>query len=292
MPVRSYLFAPANHARRAEKCFVVGSDAVILDLEDAVSVAEKPAARAQAVAALQRPRTCRGYVRVNATDTPFCYGDLLAVVGPGLDGIVLPKVETAAGLLTVNWLLAQLERERGLPPGAIDLLPIIETARGVADAAAIMRAGSRARRVAFGAGDYSLDLGVTWSREERECQHARDVLVTLSRACGLEAPVDSVFARLDDEPGLLASARAAAAVGFGSKMCIHPKQIAVVNDVFSPGAEEVAFARKVVTAFAAAEAEGSAACQVDGKFVDYPVVHRARRVLALAEEIAGKTPTS
>ena len=288
MPIRTYLFAPANHARRVEKCVTVGSDAVILDLEDAVSIAEKPAARGQAVAALQRPRACRGYVRVNALETIFCYGDLVAVVQPGVDGIVLPKVETAAGLLTADWVISQLERERGLPAGGIDLLPIIETARGVTHAMAIMQAGSRAKRVAFGAGDYSLDIGVTWSREERECQYARDVLVTASRSAGLEPPVDSVFARLDDEEGLLASARGVAAIGFGAKMCIHPKQIPMVNAVFTPDPEEVAFARKVLAGFAAAEARGSAAFQIEGKFIDYPILHRAKRVLALIEEIEGK----
>ena len=192
MPIRTFLFAPADHSRRVEKSFTVGADAVILDLEDAVSAAEKPGARGKAAAALQAPRRCRGYVRVNAMETPFCYGDLLAVVQPGVDGIVLPKVETAAGLLTAHWLVSQLERERGLPAGGLDLIPIIETARGVTDIAAIMGAGSRIRRVAFGAGDYSLDLGVTWSRGERECRHARDVIVTASRGHGLEAPVDSV----------------------------------------------------------------------------------------------------
>jgi citrate lyase subunit beta/citryl-CoA lyase len=119
MPIRSFLFAPANHPRRVEKSFTVG---------DAVGRAEKPAARAKAVEALQGPRRCRGYVRVNASETAFCYGDVLAVVQPGLDGIVLPKVEAAAGLLTIDWLIGQLERERGLPVGGIDLLPIIETA--------------------------------------------------------------------------------------------------------------------------------------------------------------------
>lgn len=287
MPIRTCLFAPANHPRRVEKSFTVGADAVILDLEDAVSIAEKPGARAKAVEAMQSPRPCRGYVRVNAVDTPFCYGDLTAVVQRGVDGIVLPKTETAAGLLTVDWLVAQLERERDMPVGGIDIVPIIETARGISHLAAILQAGSRVRRVAFGAGDYALDIGVTWSREERECQYARDVLVTASRSYGLEPPIDSVFARLDDDEGLLASARAVSAIGFQGKMCIHPKQIAPVNEVFTPSPAEVAFSRQVVAGFAEAEARGSAAFQIDGKFVDYPVLYRAKRVLELIAEIDG-----
>ena len=183
-PLRSLLFAPGNHARRVEKALSLDADAVILDLEDAVAIAEKAATRAVVAAALERPRQGLLYVRVNAVDTEFCYGDLVAVVQRGLDGIILPKVESAAGLATIDWLLAQLERERGLPPGAIDLIPIIETARGVQQIDAILAAGTRVRRVAFGAGDFTLDVDMAWSRSEAELAHARAVIVTASRASG------------------------------------------------------------------------------------------------------------
>src|SRR6476620_6060781 len=112
--LRSFLFAPGNHARRVEKALTLDGDAVILDLEDAVATAEKPAAREAVAASFARKRRGLLYVRVNAVDTEFCYGDLLAIARPGLDGIVLPKVESAAGLVTADWLLAQLEREHGL----------------------------------------------------------------------------------------------------------------------------------------------------------------------------------
>src|SRR5579859_4418026 len=131
MPLRSFLFAPGNHKRRVEKALTLDADAVILDLEDAVAIAEKPATRATVVAAFDAPRSGLLYVRVNAVDTEFCYGDLVAIARPGLDGIILPKVENANGLATADWVLAQLERERGLPIGGIDLIPIIETARGL-----------------------------------------------------------------------------------------------------------------------------------------------------------------
>ena len=219
------------------------------------------------------------YVRVNAVDTDFCYGDLVAVVQRGLDGIILPKVESAAGLATIDWLLAQLERERGLPPGAIDLIPIIETARGVQQIDAILAAGTRVRRVAFGAGDFTLDVNMAWSRGEAELAHARAVIVTASRASGIDAPLDTVWVDLTDREGLEASARTALAYGFQGKMCIHPEQIAVVNGVFTPSDAEIAFAERVAAAFAAAEAAGSAAIQLDGKFIDYPIVYRAQRVL-------------
>jgi len=167
-PLRSFLFAPGNHARRVEKALSLDADAVILDLEDAVATAEKRATRAAVIAALLRPRRALLYVRVNAVDTEFCYGDLAAIVRPGLDGIILPKVESAAGLATADWLLAQLEREQGLVPRKIDLVPIIETARGLNQIDAILEAGTRVKRVAFGAGDLTLDVNMAWSRGEAE----------------------------------------------------------------------------------------------------------------------------
>jgi citrate lyase subunit beta/citryl-CoA lyase len=278
-PLRSFLFAPGNHARRVEKALTLDVDAVILDLEDAVARTEKPATRALVAAALKRPRRALLYARVNAVDTEFCFGDLTAVVDPGLDGIILPKVEDPAGLATIDWLLAQLERERGLPIGAIDLIPIIETARGLDRLGAILMAQSRVKRVAFGAGDFTLDVNMVWSRSETELAHARAAIVTASRAAGIEAPLDTVWVDLTDADGLEASAQAALAFGFQGKMCIHPDQIEVVNRAFTPSDTEIAFAERVVGAFAKAEAEGSAAIQLDGKFIDYPIVYRAQRVL-------------
>jgi citrate lyase subunit beta/citryl-CoA lyase len=278
-PLRSFLFAPGNHARRVEKALTLDADAVILDLEDAVATAEKPATRETIAAALERPRRGLLYVRVNAVDTEFCYGDLVAIVRPGLDGVILPKVESTAGLATVDWLLAQLERDRGLPPGGIDLIPIIETARGLDRLGAILAAGTRVRRVAFGAGDFTLDVNMAWSRDEAELAHARATIVTASRAAGIEAPLDTVWVDLPDRDGLEASARTASGFGFQGKMCIHPDQIAIVNRVFTPSDAEIAFAERVAAAFVKAEAEGSAAIQLDGKFIDYPIVYRAQRVL-------------
>jgi citrate lyase subunit beta/citryl-CoA lyase len=277
--LRSFLFTPGNHARRVEKALSLDADAVILDLEDAVATAEKPAAREAVAAAFGRPRRGLLYVRVNAVDTEFCYGDLLAIVRPGLDGIILPKVETPAGLATVDWLLAQLERDRGLPAAGLDLIPIIETARGLDRLGAILGAGTRARRIAFGAGDFTLDVNMRWTRGEAELAHARATVVTASRAAGIEAPFDTVWVDLKDPEGLEASSRTALGLGFQGKMCIHPDQIAIVNRVFTPTDDEVAFAECVAAAFAKAEAAGSAAIQLDGKFIDYPIVYRAQRVL-------------
>lgn len=277
--LRSFLFTPANHARRVEKVFTIGADAAILDLEDAVAIDEKPGARGKAVEAPQRPRACKAYVRVNALDTEFCFDDLLTIVGPGLDGIILPKVESAHGMLTADWMVAQLERRAGLEVGAIDIIPIIETGVGLMAAEEIARAGSRIRRLSFGAGDFTFDMNIAWTSDESELGYARSRLVAVSRAAGLEAPLDTVWFDLQDEDGLRASAEKVVKMGFQGKLCIHPSQIPVVNRAFTPSDEAVDFARKVVAAFEAAEAHGSAALQVDGKFIDYPIVYRAQRVL-------------
>jgi len=287
MPVfRSFLFAPGNHPRRVEKCLTLGADAVILDLEDAVANAEKAGTRALVVQALSAPRRCQGYVRVNALGTQWCHGDFMAVVARGVDGIVLPKVESAGDLQTAEWLLAALERERGLPEGGIDLIPIIETAAGYSNIKGIAAAARRARRLAFGAGDFTLDVGITWSREETELLPYRTAFVVESRAAGLEPPVDTVWVSLKDPEGFAASVQRARDLGFQGKLCIHPDQVPVVNDCFRPTDAQIAQARKVVDAFAQAERDGLAAIQVDGQFVDYPIVYRAQRLIARADAIA------
>ena len=292
MPVRSFLFAPGNHPRRVEKALTLDTDAVILDIEDAVAIAEKPATRDAIVAAYGQPRTGRLYVRVNAADTEFCHGDFMAIVQAGLDGIILPKVESPATLQTIDWLLGNLERERGLAQGGIDLIPIIETAKGLRDADPILNAGTRVKRCAFGAGDFTLDVNMIWSRAESELAYARARVVTASRAAGIEAPLDTVWVDLQDEEGLEASTRTALALGFQGKMCIHPNQIAVVNRVFTPTNAEIDFAERVVAAFAKAEAEGSAAIQLDGKFIDYPIVYRAQRTLDAMAAIRARSAKS
>lgn len=279
---RSFLFAPGNHARKVMKVFGCGADNVILDLEDAVAKAEKVATRALVVEALQRLRRGGGYIRVNGFATEFCYGDAVAVVGPGLDGIILPMVESREQIVAFDWLVGALERERGLPPGRIDIIPIIETAKGIANARAIAGAGTRVKRMAFGAGDYTLDLNMEWTRAESELEHARAEMAVASRAAGLEAPIDTVWVHIDDLEGLANSARRARQLGFQGKMCIYPTQVELVNRAFTPTDEEIAFARRVVAAFEKAEREGSSSIQLDGYFIDYPIVYKARRTLDAA----------
>jgi citrate lyase subunit beta/citryl-CoA lyase len=280
--LRGLLFTPGNHARRVEKALSLPVDGVILDLEDAVAISEKAAARGPVVDALGMPRHGSLYVRVNALTTQWCHADLLAIARAGLDGIILPKVEDADHLKAVDWVLTSLERERGLPIGGIDLVPILETALGMTRINAICGAGTRVRRIAFGAGDFTLDMGMVWSRDEQELLPHRAACVMASRAAGIEPPIDTVFADLRDAEGFAASARRAADLGFQGKMLIHPDQVGPGQAAFTPDDRTLAQARRVVAAFEAAEAQGLASIQLEGQFIDYPIVMRARRVIEQA----------
>ena len=285
---RSLLFAPGNQPRKVEKALGLDADGVILDLEDAVAVSEKDSAREQVLKALQGPRVGFAYVRVNAHHSPFLEGDLRTVVAPGVDGIMLPKLESVAQLEEVDGLIRQREREQGLEAGRIDLLPIIETARGLAMLESFGAVATGVRRLAFGAADYTLDLGMRWTPEERELDYPRSRIVLGSKLAELEPPIDTVFTHLGQIDALRRSANLARDLGFQGKLCIHPEQIAPVNEAFTPGAAEIERARRCVEAFEQAEAAGNASIQVDGQFIDYPVVEKARRTLGIAAAIAEK----
>jgi len=284
-PNRSFLFAPGNHPRRVEKSFTTGCDAVILDLEDAVAIAEKPATRATVVAALKLPRSCRGYIRVNSIDTEFCFDDIEAVVGPWLDGIMLPKVERAADLQAVDWMMTSLERRHGIVPGTIDLIPIIETAAGHGAAREIAASGGRLKRLSFGGGDYTRDLNLQWTFAEEEIAAVRSEVVLASRLAGIDPPIDTVFIHIKEHEHFARSARKGREFGFQGKLCIHPDQIGPTNDAYTPTDEEAAWARKIISSFNAAEAEGLASIQVDGYFVDYPIVEKAQRIVTLYDAV-------
>jgi citrate lyase subunit beta / citryl-CoA lyase len=286
--LRSWLFTPANHPRRVEKVFQSGADAAILDLEDAVAREEKASARVAAAEALARPRACRGYVRVNGPDTDWCYADLLAIVVPGLDGIVVPKAERASDLSMLDWLITQLERERGMPLGAVELVPLIETAAGVEALPEICSSTSRVARAAFGGADYTADLDMQWTDDEAEFAYIRARLAHCSRAAGLEPPIDTVVAQIREHERFRAAARRGRQFGFQGKLCIHPDQVPLANEAFGASAEEVAHARRVLEAWAAAERQGLASIQLDGYFVDPPIAAKARRIVAMAERDAAR----
>lgn len=279
------LFAPANDATQVERALRhAGADAAILDLEDTVPPADKTRARRLAREAADGPRRTKVYVRVNGVATPWFPGDLDAVVAAGLDGVVLPKTSGAADIQAADTRLARLESERGLAAGSIDLVPLIETARGIVALPEIAACGIvRVRRLSLGSVDLSLDVGFTATAEETELLVVRTQLVLWSRAAELEPPIDTVYLDLQDAAGFENSCRRARALGFQGRLCAHPNQVPPANRIFAPTPEEVAWAKDVVAAFREAEAEGRAAIEVRGQFVDYPVVRRAERLLKDAE---------
>ena len=289
---RSFLFAPGNVARRVDKALTLEADAVIVDLEDSVATAEKAATRKLVAAALERPRRARGYVRVNAPGTAFCFGDLVETLHRKVDGVVLPKVESAADLHAIDWLLWNLERERGMPEGSVDLIPQIETATGVHRVDRVLQARNlrpykgpwRVKRVAFGAADYGHDLGLMPSSDEPELADARARVVLASRAAGFEGPLDSPWFDFKDGAGFARALERSRRGGFQGRLCVHPDQIAPVNAAYLPSGEEVARAERIVAAFRQAEAKGEAAVQVDGQMVDYPVAYRAQALLELVRK--------
>ncbi|GAC1631085.1 MAG: aldolase/citrate lyase family protein [Ktedonobacteraceae bacterium] len=284
--LRSLLFAPANHGRHAAKALTSTADGTILDLEDAVAVAEKPAARIAARQLVENRPTGgpKAFVRINALSTTFTYDDLQAVIVSGLDGIILPKTESAEQVAIVDWLIQQLERARGLQEGSIDLIPIIETALGLASVRAIATASARVHRLNFGSVDFSLDTNMTATPGHDGILWARIQLVIASRAAGLEPPIDTVFPDLNNLDGLTQEAMKAKSLGFQGKACIHPNQVQVVNQVFTPSQEEIAQAQHIVNAFETAIAAGSASIRVGSQFVDYPVADKARRIIELGRQ--------
>jgi citrate lyase subunit beta / citryl-CoA lyase len=291
--IRSALFTPGNVARRVEKAFTLEADAVIVDLEDSVAISDKEATRKPVAEALARPRRCRGYVRVNAPSSPFCYGDLVATIHKGVDGVLLPKVESAADLHAIDWLIAALERERGIAEGSIDLIPQIETAAGVQRVDRIIQARSlrpykapwRVKRLAFGAADYGHELGLSVSLDEPELAEARARIVLSSRAAGLEGPLDSPWFHFKETAAFERALERSRRGGFQGRLCVHPDQIGPVNRAYLPSEEEVARAERIVAAFKQAEARGTAAIQVDGQMIDYPVMHRSQAVLELMSKV-------
>jgi citrate lyase beta subunit len=284
---RVLLFAPANVARRAEGAMASPADAAILDLEDAVPPGEKQAARDALAGLLATPRAAgapRRYVRVNAAGTPLCLADLQAALAAGAEGIMLPKAESAEGLHAVAWALRQSCATLGRDPAAIELLPIVETARGLMDLPNLPWRACGVARVALGTVDLMADLGTAASDADAAILHAQRVCLAGSRAAGLAPPVDGVHLDVKDPQGAEAATRAARAMGFGGKLAIHPAQIAPYRAGLTPDAGELAWAREVDAAYAAAQAAGSGAIVVGGKMVDEPVARRARELLAMAGE--------
>jgi citrate lyase subunit beta/citryl-CoA lyase len=287
-PLRSLLFAPGNHPRKLEKVGTFGSDAIVLDLEDAVAEAEKEAARGTVRAALPT-YTSRSavFVRVNGPETGRMEDDARAVVCPDLDGIMVPKVERPETLPELDRLLGRLEREQGLPEGQVRLLGLIETALGLVRSEEIaLAAPPRLLTLVFGLGDFSTDIGVDLTPDATELLYGRSRVVVAARAARLQPALDGPYLDLHNVDGLVADTLRSRQLGFQGRVVVYPPQVDHVQRVYADLPEEEAErARRIVQAFEEAEAAGSASIQVDGRFVDYPIYERARDKLRRYEAL-------
>lgn len=286
---RTMLFAPANDLRKVGKALMLNADGTVLDLEDAVAISEKANARNALKEALALPRRGDVFIRVNSVQTEFILSDLLAAVTEGVKGLVVAKSESAEEIRQVDWLMGKIEKERGLAEGSMEIIPFIESANAIVNAFSIASSSLRVSRMFFGGVDYVLDIGTTFSKEGSEIFYARSQLVVASRAAGIEPPIDTVYPHFKDIEGLVADAKLVRQMGFQGKLAIHPAQIDPLNEVFTPTPEEIAWAQKIVTVFDDLESKGQAIFQVDGKMIEYPIANRARRIIALADQIAKKS---
>lgn len=266
---RTYLFVPATRTDRVAKAQAAGPDAVIVDLEDAVPISDKAAARDAASRDLCG--TTGLFVRVNGPETKWFEEDLKLCAAIGVAGVVVPKAEDPEHLRHVTQRL----------PAEVPILPLIETARGFGNLAALC-AVPRVQRLVFGSIDFQVDLGITGEGEE--LLYFRSGLVLASRLAGLQSPVDGVTVEINDAKVVRDDALRARRLGFGGKLCIHPRQVAPVNECFRPTADDIAWAKRIVEA---ADVAKGGAVAVDGKMVDRPVILKAEEILRESERVAG-----
>ena len=265
---RSYLFVPGNRPDRFAKACASGAHAVIIDLEDAVPPAEKPAAR-DAVARWLNPAQ-PVLIRINGAETAWFRDDVTMCRTPGVAAIMLSKTEGVEHLRRVEELLGN----------RLPILPLIENARGFSNAPEIAR-DADVHRLVFGALDFGLDLGIQGDRDE--LLYFRSQLVLVSRLACIQPPVDGINTEIDDPERLQADTLRARRLGFGGKLCIHPKQVPYVNAAFLPTEDEISWARRII---AAAAASGGGAVANQGHMVDRPIILRAEQIL----REAGRTP--
>jgi len=262
-------------------------DAITLDLEDAVPIAEKEAARklVRDNLSLLVSEGSDVYVRVNSLKTGLTTKDLEAVLYQGLTGIMLPKCESKENIHELERLIEALEEDRKLQPRSIKLIPQLESALGVLNAYEIAKASERVVALSFGAVDFVADVGASITEDRTELLYARSRIVLAARAAGIQA-IDAVFTDFKDDEGLVKDAQSGRRLGFQGKLIIHPNQIEAVNQIFSPSEREIEYARKIVEAFREAEAKGLGATSLEGKMIDIANYRWAENILSLAEAIS------
>lgn len=280
--LRTLLFIPGNNMKMIQKAGSLMADAIIFDLEDSVPAAEKETARVlvrDAIGELSA-KDPAAFVRVNGLTTGLMEEDLNWVVQKGLAGVVLPKVESRDDISKMSRLMDQVECKKGIGPGSLALIPILETAIGVINAHGVSKSCQRVAAVAFGAVDFAREMGITPSEDGAELLYARSRIAIGARAAGVQA-VDSPWINVADMDGLVQQASAARRLGFRGKFLIHPRQIEPVNRVFSPTKEEVDLAERVTRAFRIAEARGLGVTAAEGTMIDRANFRQAEELLAL-----------
>ena len=280
---RSMLFLPGNNPNMLINSGSLGADAVIFDLEDAVSPDQKDAARILVRNTLKYMdlKGCERIVRINSIDTPYWQKDIDTVAPFAPELILLPKTGTAEDVRTASAYIAEAEQRLGLAQNTIGLMPLIETALGVENAFAIASADSRVQALFLGAEDLTADLQCKRTKEGQEIAYARSRLVTAARAAGVDV-YDTPFTDVNDDEGIEVDTAYAKALGFTGKSSISPRHVEVINRVFSPTMAEIGYAHEVMEVIAQAKAQGKGAIALHGKMVDAPIVARAQRTLQMA----------
>ena len=278
--LRSLIFVPGNRPNMLERALCFDADVIMLDLEDSVPPDQKIGARDTVREWIPRLRRDgrRVMVRVNSLDTGLTKAELTAVVGPGLDGISLGKAESPVELQDVDRIITALEAATGIEPGQVKLIPWIENAKAVMAPYQMATASDRIIAVAFGAEDYTNDMDLQRTDTGEEVYFARSMVAVAAHAANVGA-LDSPFVRFREPDALREDIQVIKQMGYTGKFAIHPAQLEVINQEFSPSPEEVAYAQRVVDAWKQAEAEGRGSLDLDGRMVDVPVFKRAQNLL-------------
>ena len=288
--MRSLIFVPGNRPNMLERALSFDADIVMVDLEDSVPPAEKVNARDSAqewVPKLHRNGR-RVMVRVNSLDTGLTGAEVAAVVGPDLYGLSIGKTESVWDIRETDRIIAAVESSAGLDSGKIKLIPWIENARAVMAAQEIAAASPRIVAIAFGAEDYTNDMGIRRTDTGQEVYFPRSTVPVAARAAGVAA-LDSPFVLFRDPSGLRQDSEVSRQMGYTGKFAIHPSQLEIINETFGPSPEEVDYACRVVEVWSGAEAEGRGSVDLEGRMIDVPVLKRAQNLLSLAEAIESQS---
>lgn len=282
---RAMMFMPGNNPAMLQNAGIYGADTVIFDLEDAVAISEKDAARHLVYSAIKHLKyPCEVAIRINHIQTPYGLEDLKVVLPAKPDLIRLPKAETAQDIRDIDAIITKAEAENGFAPGSIKMMAAIETAKGLMQAYEIATASPRMVALAIGGEDFVADLKTTRSKEGTELFAARSHLLLAARAAGINA-IDTVFSNVNDEETFIAETKLIKQMGFDGKSVINPRQVRMVHEIFTPTEKEIMQAERIIAAYKDALERNSGVISLDGKMIDTPIVIRAERVLAYAAAV-------